>query len=350
MTPPTLKTAIVCSRLGLDFKRIARVTQWIGRAVADVCNQQGTVIVGLGTAAEPLVSHAADLFGAPVVEVTAGQNTDRDVFAAADRVVVAHCRKNGRIASLAGEAIDRGILVKVVVSEDKDGSAEQLIHRGAVGWFSGQTLTRDQGPAGWRAVTIRPGRLLPEGEWLVHCTRACPGPWPGQSLRQYRDELMLAKSQVIERGPEAVLRRIVRSGRLVGGAVASRGDQPVVCFSAVDLGELLRRRTYRSHLKRWDYLPFGIAVRRSGAADAGLREVSYVTGKPADGEPWWRVSSGPSGQWRAEREWRGAGDLLLDRLATRDVCLFVPDQQAATELQNHAGRRDWRVVGVGEQT
>ncbi len=348
MGEPTLKTAILCSRLGIDVQRIARVTRWIGRAAMEIRQQRGSVLVGKGTAAEPLVRHAAGLFQIPLVELDGGSNVDRDVVAAADRIVVTYCRKGGKVASLVAEAIGRGVLVKVVVCGQKDTAAGRLIERGAIGWFAGEKSIAESNQPAWQAIVIREGQLLPGGDWLVHCTRGCPGPWPGQSIRQYRDELMLGGPDAERRGPIDVLRRIIRSGRLVGGAVASKGDTAVVCFSNSDPGRLLRRRAYRSHLKRWDYLPYGIAVAKAAARAAGIRAVQYVDRSSQATDPWWSVASGTAGRWREENEWRGAGSLELGRLDAKDVCVFVPGVHDAAMLEPETTQRGWRVVTVGE--
>src|SRR5690606_34536153 len=52
--------------------------------------------------------------------------------------------------------------------------------------------------------------------WLIHCTRAPQGPWPGQSEQQFRDGLLLSPPQVAEPTPLTTLQRIVMQRKLVG--------------------------------------------------------------------------------------------------------------------------------------
>ena len=98
-------------------------------------------------------------------------------------------------------------------------------------------------------------------DWLLHWTRSTVGPWPDQDEQEFSDELILG-CRSADRSVFATLLRIVTEGRLWASAEAIRGGFRVVSFTEVPLHEFRRRRTYRRHRRRYDFEPWGIAVRR----------------------------------------------------------------------------------------
>ena len=68
-----------------------------------------------------------------------------------------------------------------------------------------------------------------------------------------------------------------RSGRLIASSEFVRGETPVVSLTAVPLGEIRTLRTYRSHLSRWDFEPYGICIRRDWLQRRGFVRCSTAT-------------------------------------------------------------------------
>ena len=171
--------------------------------------------------------------------------------------------------------------------------------------------------------------------WLVHCTRASNGPWPDETRAQYQDTILTGDSQHANRTALDALSRIIQSRELLASAIVSSRRYPVVCFSAVPLLRLLQQRCFRAHVHRWDYEPYGIAVRLEVVRRLGGLPVIY--GQPEDRE---KLSSGQrfryqalgkSVDWRAEKEWRIAGNLPLRTLQEDDVRVFALDSPSARE-------------------
>lgn len=176
---------------------------------------------------------------------------------------------------------------------------------------------------------------LSADEWLVHFTRRCDGPWPGQSADEYWDELLDDRPEK-DRSAEAVLRRLLREERLRGSSRAIRGGAAVVCFTATPLVELGGRRTWRRHRRRWDFEPYGVAICRERLARRGARPVTYGDERTwrelADEErPFFQLCGG-SIDWREEREWRAPGDVDLRELDDDQVVVFVPERAAAARF------------------
>lgn len=187
---------------------------------------------------------------------------------------------------------------------------------------------------------------------LIHFTRRCDGPWPGQSWDEYWDELLEERPER-DRSALAVLCRILQDERILASNQGIRGKTSVVCWSAVPLDGLAERRVWRRHRRRWDFEPYGLAIRRGVLESLGARPVLYGDDAqwdqlPVADRPFFQKSgvsirpgagscardeetSAPveATDWRDEREWRVLGDVGLANIATRDALVFVPNEQAA---------------------
>lgn len=290
---------------------------------------------------------------------------DAAVIALADRVDAVFVRRGGLIESCLASrlATASDASTRVAVSGDSGCAAAGLIAAGAVGWYlaakpipAPPSVAVSDGPRKAETPDLRdparhgPGPSgvslhgpdiagLPEtgvawpswaeqGEgWLIHCTRSADGGWPGQSRHQHLDDLLLGDPGDEDPRFES-LRRIVRGRRLVASAVTTSRSHPVVCFSAVPLRELLGRRRYRPHLHRWDYEPFGVAIRTRVAAAMGVCPAIY--GVPAERSrlpPHDRYrfqAVGDTYDWTSEREWRACGTVDLNAVDPDDIRVFAP--------------------------
>lgn len=313
-----------------------------------------------------------------------GWTRDRLAYLLADRLDVVSIRKNGANHPLLLERLreDQSGSVRVLVPVEPWGQesspanqrlVEALIAAGAVGYCWGRETTGDEpaddqlvedqrvghelGVNGRATVATeevaasasdRAARSLIESphRWLIHCTRGRQGAWPGQSESQFRDWLLLTAPHPVDLSPLATLRRIIGQRHLIGGGPATRAGQPVVCFSAAPLLEVVSRRTFRSHLGRWDAEPYGIAISRPAAKRVGARPVIYVEDatEPAISErSRWRLQPrGTTYDWSREREWRLRGDLDLRQLAGDQAIVFVDRRQ---ELSRFADS-PWPVVAI----
>ncbi|WP_164102592.1 hypothetical protein [Candidatus Laterigemmans baculatus] len=351
--------AVVSSRLGRVVEKRRRWFALLERSVQRAIADRAALLVVAGTAPEPWVVRATELFRVPLVrvEVADPRARDRVLVELADRLFVLRARRGGQIERLVTERIaaekrfeQAAPAVYVAIHDDPDDCGASLVDRGAVGWWIAEPAPA-QAAASWpktgteELLTLRSAAAQHDA-WLVHCTRGHCGRWPWQSETQWRDEVLLGGEGAQPLSPLEVLERILREGRLRGSAaVTSTG--PVVCFSAVPLAELLARRTYRPHLGRWDYEPFGIAIRRSRLEALGGRPVVYgstlADAGLAEDERWRFQATGRTFDWRREQEWRVAGSLDLDQLHESDAFVFVDDAAAARRV---APQSRWPLVLV----
>jgi hypothetical protein len=371
---------VTCSRLGTDVRLHGEVCRFLARSMLDCRVGHGVLLVAEGSAAQPWALRAAELFGVDVIRVNVDGGKIRDnaarifcrsddpgaltrdaaVIALSDRVDAAYVRPDGTIAKCLQRRLgyQRDASTRVAVISSRKSAARELIHQGAIGWYvraTSQPCDNDvhqeldaakpadiDAPepadidAAKPAGIVDPDWMRSDGQWLVHCTRACRGPWPGQTTHQHQDSLLLSPEEVGERTPLVSLNRILRSQRLVACAIASAKQWPVVCFSEAPLRELLDQRCYRPHLKRWDYEPYGVAIRKRVAIEVGIQPVIYGNpenrGQFEDQDQFRFQSIGHTYDWRRECEWRSPGDIDLDRLNQADLKVFVPSLGEATKL------------------
>jgi hypothetical protein len=184
--------------------------------------------------------------------------------------------------------------------------------------------------------------------FLTHTTRACVGPWPGQSREDYFDSLLDARPDA-DHSPLAALMRIVSQRRLIASDRTIRRGFPVVSFTAVPLVEVPQLRVFRSHRGRWDFEPYGICIRRRWLEERGAKPAIYTGNSdwarlPDSEQPFFQYvrkldstrtpsdTRSPGIDWSLEREWRHVGDLDLSSLAADDAMLFAPTDAAARKL------------------
>jgi hypothetical protein len=186
------------------------------------------------------------------------------------------------------------------------------------------------------APPLKPADSVAWKEYLYHYTRACPGPWPGQSREEYLTALLQGLS---DSGHTALdtLARILNERRIRGAARLVRGKTPVVSWSARPPSELSAIRRWNPALIRWTFEPYGIAVRKARLRRLGAKPAVY--GPPhafqrlkVSERHRFQLHLPPKHAWKTEREWRLAGDLQLDELDETQAFVFVPSAREAEKL------------------
>lgn len=360
---PNPLVAIVSSRIGHDVQRHRSLSQQMAASLQRMRHAGETLLVAEGTAVEPWVTHAADVFQIPTIRISELADRDRLVIALADRVDAVYVRRGGKVTSLLQQRAQLGgelgsglVRVAIDASGRERGAVMELLDAGAVGRYLPAEPDRTQRFTDDLTATAPAVATVGAIDWsryLVHCTRAAAGPWPGQSWNGYCDDMLLGDPSLGSRDCIDALCRIVRKERLVAGAITSNRSTPVVCFSAVPLPELIARRAYRSHLHRWDYEPYGIAITRDAAARLGIAPVVYgdrETRQQLPDEQKYRFqSSGTNLDWASEREWRSCSDVNLSVFGAGELCVFVPDDDAAMRVASVVQGR-WPVTVLARDT
>ena len=171
---------------------------------------------------------------------------------------------------------------------------------------------------------------FPKGDWLVHWTRACPGPWPGETAAAYYHD-MLAHPERYVRSAGNTLARMLQESRIRASSWRMPGGKAAVSFSANGPGDAMRLMRWRKRYVRYSFEPWGIAVERRTLEEMGARQVRYDGGSN-DGERLFTQSSGSAGDWEPEAEWRLPGDCDLHSIPAGRMFAVVPDNASATRL------------------
>lgn len=365
---------VVSSRLGLPVEKQSAWFEDLERVAWLAARRAAALLIADGTAAAEWVREAARLYRVPTVELVLADPARRDeaLVQLSDSLFALRVRRGGTVS----RCLQRRLLsdpehVWVVVGETLDDGAKHLIEHGAIRWqtrtpLSAAATARD-GPVSslasspelladrYQSAADRyqsaaesnqsaggeprqvakfwsPPTGLERGDWLVHCTRARSGPLPGQTQGRWRREVLLRGTAGRAWPAAEVLLEIVRR-RTVRGAAVRRCSGPVVCLAAVGLSQLLARRTFRPHRSRWDYEPYGLAIRREALQRLGGQPVVYAESLAAAALPKnqrWRFQPiGKTYDWRAEQEWRVSGSLDLGQFAAHELVVFVGDLLAA---------------------
>lgn len=174
---------------------------------------------------------------------------------------------------------------------------------------------------------------------LWHYTRGTQGPWPDESLFQYWHDIVHAP--VYPRSAAATLRRIVSSGRLQASSRHTVQEQPVVSFTTNPPHRMLPLMRWRARYGEMAFEPYAIGVPLDEAARLGIRRVQYVdrSHQRCSAERWLQQPVGRSTDWRAECEYRHAGDFDLRRIDNRAIVLVTRFTEEAKQLETDFGIR-----------
>lgn len=190
----------------------------------------------------------------------------------------------------------------------------------------------------FRVSSLCSKSTLTDWPYLTHCTRARLFEWSDTKLSSDWDRWLLYDLPE-ESSPWETLLQIASSQRLLSFPEMTRDKNPTISFSAVPLMELLSRRAYRSHLRRWDWEPYGLCIRKSALQGYPVREVIYGEESTwndlnREDRPWFQPRFSRSGKldWQEEKEWRLLGDLRLRKLPWESIFFFVPSRSEAERL------------------
>ena len=170
---------------------------------------------------------------------------------------------------------------------------------------------------------------LPRGEWLLHWTRTCRGLWPGETQREFWSDVLAEPDRYVRTAADS-LARILQERTIRGSGRHLPKGRTAVGFTSLSPSEALKLMRWRRRYAEFSYEPFGIAVRKKAAVQAGCLPVVY--GGSAGTDPLFVHAPGPENVWSGECEWRLEGDCGLDMFHDEDVLAIVPDTISAGRI------------------
>lgn len=293
--------------------------------------------------------------GRPLPRAERLQERDRVILSLASRIFVVALRRGGTLEPELQQALARPITVTVLLPDHPDATADgntALVARGGIAVPAtrpASTITRRERQSASRAHDARSKDPLVLEEWpeegsvLVHYTRSCPGPWPGETRAAYLDSVLDGVGSSGHTGFDTLV-RILEEGRIRACGRLTRGGRPVVSLTECLPGEVHRIVRWRRALIRWSFEPYAIAVDRTYLKDVGAQRVIYGGSRVFAALPEHRCHlfqlNAPEGpDWTAEKEWRILGDLYLDEVPNGKLTVFVKDLEEARIISERFGCR-----------
>lgn len=368
---------VASSRLPQKLDKIPGFFDGLLKLAIGLDGERDVLLTAKGIACDRMIRRIGSLFGIPVVELrmaplnakklnrelTAADGCEENVawlfdfenrgvdFALAnlaDYVTALTIRKGGNLASALAQRLKRGVPTRVLVdptlTEKK--LTDQLLAAGATGWVLFESEDDDEQNEDPAANYVT---SFDSSDFLLHWTRRCSGPWPEQSEDEFLNDLIFRSSRKDHR-EIASLRRILATQRILAGSDLTRDPRPVVCFSDVTFEKLKELRTFRPHLSRWDFEPFGIAIRKSWLVERGAAAVVYGVESTweslSDEKRAFFQLNDPDGKvdWSIEKEWRIIGDVDLRKVPVDAAVVFVRTAEDANEV---AAFCRWPIVVIG---
>ena len=278
---------------------------------------------------------------------------DQCLAGLAEVIFVAEIRTGGNMETLAARALEDGRPVQVFEPNRFDaavGGNCSLKELGAKA-IRIAASSRKTSSHSWKKVNLqfRDLSTILGRDYLVHFTRSCPGPWPGQSLFEFY-QYLLAGTEGAAHTALDTLRRILEEGLIRGSRRLVRGGIKAVSFTSGDLPDLGSLMKWRPGLVRPTWEPYGLALPRDVLESLGAAPVIY------GGEEDWKrlpdqdkfrfqLHRPPHTDWTGENEWRLPGDLDLNLVLQNRMRILVPQTHEAEELVRRY--RDISIVVMG---
>ncbi|MGC8906550.1 MAG: hypothetical protein ACP5M0_03805 [Desulfomonilaceae bacterium] len=318
-----------------------------------------------------LIDPANTLFVSSVLPGTSARRQDamreRDelVAAVATLICAAEMREGGNVHRIVQEARKEGVPVRVFSASDAadhpptrvvparptapnqptiGAPTDDMFGRGPVNKSSEIAPIK---PLDHAPVSADPQSILPS--YLYHYTRACPGPWPGQTQAQYWRSLLHDEPHAAHSAFDTLC-RILEEKLIRAASRFIRGKEDVVCFSELPPARLSSLWRWRRGLTRWAVEPYGIGIELATLCDYGAKPVQYGTDEdfaklPAEQKYLFQAQRGGYLLWDVEREWRVKGNVDLSLVPTERIVVVAADLADKELIESRFGLR---TVVVGD--
>jgi hypothetical protein len=185
-------------------------------------------------------------------------------------------------------------------------------------------------------------------DFITHWTRRFCCPWPGERSADYYKAIANSANEY-PRGADATLKRILSEKLLRGSSTRIKNGKIAVGFTDLPPHEAVKLMRWRKRYCRYTFEPYGIAIRKEAAIDAGIKPVTYI-GKnhnPLSQKPDEYTQTCSKGEWWRESEWRFIGNLDLSRFAPADIRVIVPSNNQIRQFSDLSKLNAISLEGIG---
>lgn len=250
------------------------------------------------------------------------QLRDEIIFALAETIIPVSVNPEGRLASL----------LKNVRSTSRIENSYSVPYQPA----------KDKPRYALDKSRLLPATIRALENHLIHWTRSSHTPYPDETSASYYDDIISSYSY--PRSAFCSLKRISSQERIRASSRFIRGGFEVVSFSDSGLAESLSLMRWRRRYVYYNFEPYGVAIPKKYAGQAGLKPVIY--GKKSDYDslkeadrPYFQTGKSNAADWTPESEWRHVGDIDLASLPD-DGLRFVVYKSAEIEKLKSATERE----------
>lgn len=181
--------------------------------------------------------------------------------------------------------------------------------------------------------------FLISSDHLVHWTRTSLHPWPDESAFDFYKDII--KSQNYPRSAFHALFNILSSQTVYASNRHMAKNIYTVCLSGNSPTEFFKLMRWRKRYVQMAFEPYGIGIEKNTALSLGIRPVIYTdpqkTRKLNYSERWMYQSSGKSGNWLEENEYRYRGNLSLKEIPKDKLIAYCLYPCEADFLRNRFG-------------
>lgn len=352
-------------------KRPCRRDSWVSAtagAVERLVDQEYTFVTSLGLNTWELALHLVNVAGGKQIVILPDVSSQRtqesidEVIAAFQlepsrcaflKLSTANC-KGARDDAFPQQRDQLAIQTADVlfpISLRKGGSLERLVAEAQV---SGKHVVRDfsadYSPADdkvrYQFEGARMNPIFSQTDWnhLVHWTRSCHGPFPGESLFRYYGDILSSASY--PRSAFSALVNIATSRVILSSQRFIRGGLRVVSLSELNPVEAVKLMRWRKRYVYYSFEPYGIAFDKEYAQSLGIRPAIYgdaaLFERLSEAEkPYYQNIGSADADWTPEAEWRRVGNLSLSEFPVDKVRLIT---HTAREAEILRGLVDYEVI------
>jgi hypothetical protein len=182
-----------------------------------------------------------------------------------------------------------------------------------------------------------------EWDYIVHWTRTHHGPWPGESKYEFYKRLVNSGTEYPNNAFNS-LKNMVRERKVYASSERIRKSIRCIGFSDLEPESMLKLMRWLPKRVRWNFEPYGIAVRKVAAEKAGIRQVIYGDDDlyeklSEDDKPYFQSRGKKDVDWSEEHEWRKIGDLAIGDIPDDNLMLISWRKKEAEELTEITGIR-----------